>query len=506
MSRLTVGTKLGIAFGAMLLLTLVVGSVALWTSRSLADRLHTATTASLRKAELAGEIDSSTSDMLVYQRGMYLGAYKKDAAAVQEASAGFRKAAAKAKGSLQNIEPLLVTAEGKRIVGEIGETIERWERAFPELERLSLAGDGDGAAARGLATTFSLYQKLGADSDELASRIRALADNDRQAGESEAASAAIAIWVSLGLTVAVGAGVLYLIRSLVSELRRVTNDMSETADQVTSAASQVAASSQVLAQGASEQAASIEETSASSEELTSMTRKNTEHTQSAASLMSTVDQRIAEANRTLDQMVISMREINESSDKISRIIKVIDEIAFQTNILALNAAVEAARAGEAGMGFAVVADEVRNLAQRSAQAAKDTAELIEESISRSAEGKRKLEEVTSAIGGITQGAAEVKTLIDEVSVGSQEQARGIEQIGRAVAQMEQVTQNSAATAEESASASEELNAMAEAMRRTVTQLEGLVGRVESARRLSVHKDRHAEPAPPSRRTVAKTLH
>lgn len=192
--------------------------------------------------------------------------------------------------------------------------------------------------------------------------------------------------------------------------------------------------------------------------------------------------RIDQANRVVDQMVASMKEINASSDKVAKIIKVIDEIAFQTNILALNAAVEAARAGEAGMGFAVVADEVRNLAQRCAQAAKDTAGLIEESIVKTNDGKTKLDQVTAAIHATTESANAVKTLVDEVNVGSQEQARGIEQIAKAVTQMEQVTQKTAASAEESASASQELSAQAETMRKIVEQLQGMVGGSEQGLR------------------------
>jgi len=160
---------------------------------------------------------------------------------------------------------------------------------------------------------------------------------------------------------------------------------------------------------------------------------------------------------------------------MSKIIKTIDEIAFQTNILALNAAVEAARAGEAGMGFAVVADEVRNLAQRCAQAAKDTAALIEESIAKSNDGKTKVDQVAVAIHAITEESGKVKTLVDEVNLGSQEQARGIEQIGKAITQMEQVTQRTAANSEESAAAAEELNAQSETLKDVVVRLSAMVG-------------------------------
>ena len=195
-----------------------------------------------------------------------------------------------------------------------------------------------------------------------------------------------------------------------------------------------------------------------------------------------------------------MGDIKHSSDKIAKIIKVIDEIAFQTNILALNAAVEAARAGEAGMGFAVVADEVRNLAQRCAQAAKDTAALIEESIAKSNDGKSKVDQVAAAIRAITEESGKVKTLVDEVSVGSQEQTRGIEQVAKALTQMEQVTQQSAANAEESAAAAEELTAQAATLMDVVGHLSAMVGGGEAAGR--------SRPAASPRRASAslKSLH
>jgi len=284
-------------------------------------------------------------------------------------------------------------------------------------------------------------------------------------------------WLLLTLSASLGSGALYLlVRSLNRTLRQAVSELLEGAGQVASASAQVASSSQALAQGSSEQAASLQETSASSEEITSMTRKNAENSATAAALMTDVDRRVTEGNQTLEEMMQSMQEITGSSDKISKIIKVIDEIAFQTNILALNAAVEAARAGEAGMGFAVVADEVRSLAQRSAQAAKDTSALIVESIMKSNEGSTRLQRVGDVMRAITESTVQVKTLVDEVNVGSQEQARGIQQISKAISQMDQVTQSTAASAEEGASASEELSAQAEAMDHAVRKLSQLVDR------------------------------
>ena len=189
--------------------------------------------------------------------------------------------------------------------------------------------------------------------------------------------------------------------------------------------------------------------------------------------MATTAGLVADANRNLEEMVHSMQAINSSSEKISKIIRVIDEIAFQTNILALNAAVEAARAGEAGMGFAVVADEVRRLAHRSAQAARDTAGLIEESIARTNEGARKLDQVGKSMHEVTGSATRVKDLVDEIQAGSQEQSRGIEQIAAAMGQMDQMTERSASNAEESAAASQELAAQARGLHDIVERLRRL---------------------------------
>ncbi len=278
-----------------------------------------------------------------------------------------------------------------------------------------------------------------------------------------------------GLALFFGIGGAILLGRMTSRaLSDVAAELDENAQQVVAAARQVAGSAQSLAQGSTEQAASLEQTSASMEEMASMTHKNSDHAAEAAVLVAGMAKQVELSNGALAEMVESMDALEESSAKVGRIIKTIDEIAFQTNILALNAAVEAARAGEAGMGFAVVADEVRTLAQRSSQAAKDTAALIEESIERSHRGAARVQQVASAITTITQSVAAVTRIVEDVREASRQQSTGIDQVAQALTQMEQVTQGTAATAEESAAASEELNAQAESSIHAVHQLKVLV--------------------------------
>lgn len=321
---------------------------------------------------------------------------------------------------------------------------------------------------------------------------KAAASGYADRGFAAAASASAFTWGLLLLSVLVGSTLgLVVVRSVNRALSRSASDLRSSAEHVATASTQLASASEVLAKGASEQAAALEETSASGHQISAMTERNAENSRSAATLMTDVDSKVTQANTKLDQMVASMGEITNSSERIAKIIKVIDDIAFQTNILALNAAVEAARAGEAGMGFAVVADEVRNLAQRCAQAAKDTTSLIEESVVNARIGNTRLDEVTAVIRSITESAAKVKTLVDEVSVGAGEQSRGIDQISTALVHMEQMTQQTAASAEESASASQELRSQADSMQGVVLTLEALASsraaRPASSPRPALHR-------------------
>ena len=307
-------------------------------------------------------------------------------------------------------------------------------------------------------------------------------ENSKYGEEAGAASQKAMLLANALTTVLAITGILLgilLAHLVVRGVNRVLTGLSKALDdgssQVASAAGQVSSASQTLAEGASEQASSLEETSSSLEEMASMTKRNAENAQTANDLAKKARQAADKGAADMQTMNAAMEAIKTSSDDIAKIIKTIDEIAFQTNILALNAAVEAARAGEAGMGFAVVADEVRNLAQRSAQAAKETAAKIEGAISKTAQGVGISKQVASALNLIVTQIRQVDELAAEVAGASREQTQGITQINTAVGQMDKVTQSNAASAEESAAAAEELNAQAEAMRESVRKLLELVG-------------------------------
>ncbi len=277
----------------------------------------------------------------------------------------------------------------------------------------------------------------------------------------------------LGVVLAMGLGFV-ISRGINKTLTRITQGMDEGANQVASASSQVSSSSQSMAEGASEQAASIEETSSSMEEMSSMTKKNAENASHADNLMKETNQVVKKANESMDKLIHSMTDISKASEETSKIIKTIDEIAFQTNLLALNAAVEAARAGEAGAGFAVVADEVRNLAMRAAEAAKNTAALIEGTVKKVNDGSALVSTTNEAFSQVAESSIKVGEIVSEISAASNEQSNGIEQVNIAITEMDKVVQQNAANAEESASASEEMNAQAEQLKDYVQELVLLV--------------------------------
>jgi methyl-accepting chemotaxis protein/methyl-accepting chemotaxis protein-1 (serine sensor receptor) len=451
--------------------------------RSLNQTIVQLVDVSAKKLALVGEIKALGETMLANQRGMVLYQMSGNQQKRDALKQAFLTGSAELLRNCERLSPLLVTTEGRRLIADAEQNRAAWTREFATVSGLAEAGKTAEAWEYAIAHTFSPLQAMLAD----LSRLSELEDQQMIKDKTEAEdSTSRALWLC-GLLIAccVAAGVLalFVIRQVNASLRRVTRDTRDIANQVASAAGQVSGSGMSLSQGASEQAASIEETSASTTEISSITSRNADNAKKASELMqeaAVIVDGLNSAHRQLNQAITG---VSESSEKVSKIIRIIDEIAFQTNILALNAAVEAARAGEAGLGFAVVADEVRNLAHRSAQAAKDTASLIEESVARSHEGRDRLQEVLKAVENNSRISADVRIAVDEVSASSQEQARGLEQISKAISQMEQVTQQNAASAEENAAAGEELSAQAESLRDVVDLLERMVdGEDQGARR------------------------
>jgi len=493
MPQTKLSAKLYGAMGALLLIGVALASSGIWYLRVLESQLDNAIHNVAVQLDLVNGLRAETWEMVANHRGAFLFAGQRDQERVAQCRQNWEEGSKQAHQFLADLRPLLATNRGKEMVSRIEESLGRYETPARQVLQLSSEGKPEEATALIPAINASTKELNAAGKEFRDLQLSLLQKADEESQSSQSQSMAVT-GVLTGVLLVIAAGVIFIVRGINRDLRRAITELSQGAGQVASAAAQVASASQSLAQGSSEQAASLEETSASTEEISSMAHKNSDNSTTAAGLVSGSQEKFSETNRSLDQMVTAMQEINASSDKISKIIKVIDEIAFQTNILALNAAVEAARAGEAGMGFAVVADEVRSLAQRSAQAARDTASLIEESIAKSNGGKTKVDQVALAIRGITEESGKVKVLVDEVSMGSQEQARGLEQIAKAITQMERVTQQTAASAQESASAAAELTAQSESVKDVLERLTRMIGG-ESEASPSARSLAHTAPAP-----------
>lgn len=291
----------------------------------------------------------------------------------------------------------------------------------------------------------------------------------------------ILLFTLLVVVVVVVVVLLTIVKDIVTSMASITKDLDESSREVSVASSELEAASEKLAEGSTEQAASIQETSSTLEETASMVQQNRENTQQAATLAKQSKDYASKSNQEMQRMMSAMEDLKQSSSEIGKIIKVIDEIAFQTNILSLNAAVEAARAGDAGKGFAVVAEEVRSLAQRSAQAAKDTAVIIESNIAMSENGVVLAKDVFKSIGEIDTQSLKVSELLDEISVATDEQSQGVHQINQAISQMEIVLASNAQTAEESAAASKALYEQTINMNEIIARLNSVVNGEDNRR-------------------------
>lgn len=497
-SKASFGARLTAAQAALTLILFLVGGFSIYTIMSMGGALQRIADREAARSGLLSEMETVLAKLSAGQKALMLSGLTSDSSGISNAKQSMDENLNRSRSILSQLRRIEASEEGRSAENALADLVDQWGRLTPSLISALESQRFDEA-------TKMQSESFGPLSERVSLKARQAVETERRAMRENVQSAEIraaaARWISIILCIIAVAAAVFSFRTVSvgnKQLHQITAEIADGAGQVASAAIQVSTASQSMAQGSSEQAASLEETSASTEQINSMTQKNAENARTAANEVQHVDRMLKETNAKLGEMIASMKEINASSEKIGRIIKVIDEIAFQTNILALNAAVEAARAGEAGMGFAVVADEVRNLAQRSAQAAKDTSDLIEASIVSSNEGKAKLDEVAEWVAKVVENAAHISVLANEVHVGSQEQARGIDQISRAVAQMQSVTQSTAACAEQSASAGEMMSSQASRLNDAVGRLRQLVGEGEGAiERIKVPpaKRLHSAPAP-----------
>jgi methyl-accepting chemotaxis protein len=488
----------------LLLVFLVVQSCLLWRN---CDRGSQATSALEREGLPSLRLLASLDEGLaVYRLHSYelMFVQDKDRAAKIAETDTTLKTNADTLGKLSTLYP---TGEGHNLVTTLQSSFDDYVKTMNQIRSLL---DKDFAAAMKLldaevpAKVTRLNeadQALTAYCDQVAGQRASLTvDSFNHVRTSVIGLGSASVGFALIAAVLIGLNVARVRRAL----ETLANSLGEVTRSLINSTATISSSSQTLATGSSEQAASIEETSSSLEEMASMTRRNADNARNANELSRSARTSAEKGASDMNAMSAAMHDIKNSSDDIAKIIRTIDEIAFQTNILALNAAVEAARAGEAGMGFAVVADEVRNLAQRSAQAAKETAAKIEGAIANTARGVDISNKVSQALNEIVEKARKVDELAAEVASASQEQTHGITQINAAVGQMDKVTQANAASAEESAAAAQELNQQAKAMQDTVAELLQMVGSNDYSTVTATHRAAPSKISSSSPKPVASS--
>ncbi len=415
---------------------------------------------------------------------------------------------AKNDEDLELVKRLVKDATEATLAAEVGERIRDYRVKSAPMIELALQNKN--------AEAFALFRKdVKPSAQLLRDAVGALNEHveksaskrSRELTESTNNTLAVTLGAGLAAFIAAAGISFWQIRSLVGQVGSLAQSVTQSAEQTAAAAGQVSSASQHLAEGASEQASSLEETSSSLEEMASMTHQNSKSASEANTLMQETSHVVDEATAAMRTLTEQMTQIADSSAQTQKIIKTIDEIAFQTNILALNAAVEAARAGEVGAGFAVVADEVRNLAQRAAEAARNTASLIEGSVAQIHNGNELVARASEAFARVEASAKRASGLVHEIASASNEQSKGIDQINRAVAEMDKVTQQTASNAEESASAAEEMNAQAEQMQEHAANLMALIkagARLAAAAEDFSELRREHRPSPTGRLRVGPT--
>jgi methyl-accepting chemotaxis protein/methyl-accepting chemotaxis protein-1 (serine sensor receptor) len=457
-----------VVYGASVWLVLLGAS-------SIERRLHDSREVGARRLAALLDLGRSFEVMFSGEKSQILAAWSGNQQNFQRWVGKVSEAAAETAGTVDTLTRLSRTEAERDAARRLGGLLNDWLRLHAEVIARITAQDY--LAAQTVSTQKGIPIKEGTRK-ELAALVKAedaALDAHVNGARAEYASSRRAAFAGVLLGLVLTAAAVFGIGRMCGTLGTLTSEMQDRARHVLIAASEVAGSAQSLSDGALRQAGAVEATSSAMGQMSAMTRRNAEHSELAAALMTEVRQRVAAANDAFETMAGSMNAIRESSARVSKIIRTIDEVAFQTNILALNASVEAARAGAAGMGFAVVADEVRNLAQRSAVAARDTGALIENAIATTQAGTRHVELVAKSVASITGSVERTKALIDEVSTANRGQSAEIDQVLRAIAEMEKVAQNAAATAQQNAAAGEELTVHTQQSLEAIGRMEDMIG-------------------------------
>ncbi len=460
MKKLSLNMKLTFMLVLIFMTTAAISYLGSSSLKQMNDRLNHIVDNSLYKVKLATKINHNLLEISRTEKNMLLSRDKGD---IDNFSDFFEEIRTKMQERKEQLYELS-DDNARQLIDKFSEKLDGFMKISQEVRSLSSLGPSSRIKAFKLA--FGKGRKLIDQAQEIMDTIVLNNEQDMERDKQEAdqdyisaRNRMIAVSVT-GIILAVFFGS-YLIRSVTRPFKNVFNglktfsedELNETSGKLKNivddlSGSQIASASQSLAEGASEQAASVEESTSSLEEMSSMTKKNADNANHADSLMKETIQIVESANQSMNELTAFMGEISWTGGEISKIIKTIDEIAFQTRLLALNAAVEAARAGQAGVGFAVVADEVKNLATRSAEAAKHTSAMIEKNLQKINEGSELILKANEVFKKVVETAVKVGNLLAEIAVSCEEQNHGIEQVSRAMTEMDEVVQQNAANAEE----------------------------------------------------------
>ncbi len=474
--NLTIGKQVNAGFGIVLLISIAIGIAGYWSTNQITEGAVSEFYTDAAVMEHSIRANTDVLGLRRFEKDIYLNIASKDT--VSQYYEKWKKEREHLVGDLNDIEKAATREKDKKSVAMMRTEFAAYEAGFHKvLDQITAGKIATPADANAAINQFKeaihgledVAKVVATDSSkkmaETQGNIKSVADRAKLMAAGLMASA-----------LAAGILICWLItRAITKPLSVINGGLTDGAGKVASVAGQVSINSQQLAEGSSKQAAAIEQTSSSIEEMASMIGLNAQNADQANELIRKTADIAGRANENMGQLTVSMDSISRSSEQSQKIIKTIDEIAFQTNLLALNAAVEAARAGEVGAGFAIVAEEVRNLAMRAAEAVKDTAGIIQDTVNKIGAGAELVGKTNEAFSMVVDNVRKAGDFVSEIAEASGEQSQGIDQINKAINEMDRVMQSNAANAEETASASQEMSSLAEALNEFVCELGGLFG-------------------------------